>query len=116
MRLSSGSGSSSFGGRVASRVGEPSPTMIETQRLTTEVIRELAETGGPCTTIVLAGNEAGETAIQLNHALRATREECERRGIDPEPYVASIEQAARDMRGETKNGGPIAILRSPALR
>jgi hypothetical protein len=95
--------------------------MNATQRLTTNIIRELAETRGPCTMIVLAGNEAGESEIELNDGLRSTREECRTRGIDPEPYIAAIQDAARHMdaerhmRGDTNTRRRIVIFRSPDM-
>ena len=91
------------------------PTMIATQRLTTHILRELAESGGPCATIVLAGKETRDTTIELNHALRVTREECLRRGVDPAAYLRPVEEALRDMRGETKNRGRVAVFRAPEV-
>jgi hypothetical protein len=88
--------------------------MTTTEALTQQTLRELAETAGPWITLVLAGNEAGDTATELKEQLRKLRQELTQRGFDPEPLLAQIDDAGRNVRGETKSLGSIAILRSPS--
>jgi hypothetical protein len=87
--------------------------MTEEERLTPESIRNLMESLAPCATLVLAGNEAGDTSIELKNALHAVREECRKRGVDPQAFVAPMEEAGKGLRGETR--GYVAMLRSPSV-
>jgi len=90
--------------------------MDKTERLTAESIRALMSTAGPCITIVLGGNEAGDTAIELKDAVNGIRKSIQSQpNREPiESMLEAIEAAGRDVRGETKARGAIAILGSPA--
>jgi len=74
-------------------------------------------TEGPCITIVLGGNEAGDTAIELKGAVNGIRKSIESQEKTAQTQVESmleaIEQAGRDIRGEAKARGAIVILASP---
>ena len=63
-------------------------TTITREPITQEGIRQLAETPGPCITIVLEGNEAGDTAIGLKDALNSIRPQLRERGFDPEELLS----------------------------
>jgi hypothetical protein len=82
--------------------------------LRSETIRELAN-AGPCITIVLTGDEAGDISTELKNAINKVRKELTDRGIEPEQLLAPVETSFRDVRGETKRRGAIAILRSPTV-
>jgi hypothetical protein len=82
--------------------------------LRSERIKEQAD-GGPCITIVLAGDEAGDTAIETKDALKKVREELTNRRIEPEQLLAPVEAALRDTRGEVKQRGAIVVLRNPSV-
>ncbi len=84
-------------------------------RLTSETVRELIDTPGPCITIVLGGSENGDTGTELKNALSRIRRELEARKMDAEPLLARISSAAADFRGETKSKGNVAILCAPSL-
>ncbi|MCU1328939.1 MAG: hypothetical protein JWN34_4309 [Bryobacterales bacterium] len=86
--------------------------MKPTPRITAELIRDLASTTGPCLTVVVGGDLAGENAIQLKHAMQAARAECASRGVDPEPFLEPVESALRDLQSDTPHG-QIALFRSP---
>ncbi|MDQ1474199.1 MAG: hypothetical protein QOJ99_5679 [Bryobacterales bacterium] len=83
--------------------------------LHSQTIRELADKGEPCITIVLTGDEAGDTAIEFKNAVNNVREKLAERGVEPESLLAPVEALGRDIRGETKQRGAIAIFRSPSV-
>ena len=89
--------------------------MNAADHLTAENIRELISTPGPAITIVLAGNETGDTAIELKNVLNHIGREFEARNRDAESLLDAIPGAAADFRGETKSKGNIAILRAQSL-
>jgi hypothetical protein len=89
--------------------------MTTTEGTKTEVIRELLRVPGPCITVVLAGNEAGDTAIELKDAVSAIRGEFRKRGEDSESLVKPIVATNAQVRGETKARGSIVILRAPQV-
>lgn len=78
-------------------------------------MRELMATPGPCITIVLAGNETGDTAMELKAALNSLRAKLEHQKVNAESLLAPIADAAREFRGETKSKGNVAILQAPSL-
>jgi hypothetical protein len=92
--------------------------MDKTERLTAESIRALMDKPGPCITIVLGGNEAGDTATELKVGLNGIRKSIEAHEKSArtrgDSILNAIENAMRDVRGETKARGAIAILASPA--
>jgi Bacterial archaeo-eukaryotic release factor family 3 len=89
--------------------------MTTTEETKTGVIRELLRVSGPCITVVLAGNEAGDTAIELKDAVSAIRGEFRKRGEDSESLVKPIVATNAQVRGETRARGSIVILRSPQV-
>ena len=93
--------------------------MGQTERMTSEAVRELMSTAGPCITIVLGGNETGDTATELKRAMSGIRKSIEGRDHDAQvafkSMLASIENQARDLRGETRSKGSIAILSCPSF-
>jgi hypothetical protein len=89
--------------------------MNAADRLTSETVRELISTPGPAITIVLAGNETGDTAIEFKDALNQIRRELEGQKVDAESLLDPIPDAVADFRGETKSKGNVVILRAPSL-
>ena len=88
--------------------------MSTTEMLTQQTLRKLAETAGPWITLVLSANEGGDIAVELKDTMKRLGNELTERGIDPDQVLAPIHDAGRDVRGETKSRGSIAILRSPS--
>lgn len=76
-------------------------------------LKELVTGTGPCVTIVLAGNEAGDTTVEFKDALGKVRHELEARGIDAAAFLEPVLAPDAVPAGETKRRGPIAILLSP---
>jgi Bacterial archaeo-eukaryotic release factor family 3 len=89
--------------------------MTITEGTKTAAVRELLRVPGPCITVVLAGNEVGDTAIELKQAVTAIRGELRIRGGDSESLVKPIVATGAQVRGETKARGSIVILRSPEV-
>jgi hypothetical protein len=88
---------------------------ITQQSITQDTIRRMAETPGPCITIVLAGHEAGDTAIKLKDAIKKVRAELRERGIEPRELLEPLEGLGAEVRGESRERGPIVILRAPSV-
>ena len=89
--------------------------MNAADRLTSEAVRELISIPGPAITMVLAGNETGDTATEFKNALNQIRRELESQSVDAESLLDPLPGAAADFRGETKSKGNVAILRAPSL-
>jgi hypothetical protein len=90
--------------------------METAEQVKTDWIRDLAAAAGPCITIVLAGNEAGDVATEMKDALQTVRRELVRRLADADALLAPILDAAREFRrSEAKNRGAVALLRSPSV-
>jgi hypothetical protein len=70
---------------------------------------------GPCITLVLGGTENGDTATELKDGLNRFRKEMESRGPEGESVLASVNNALRDIRGETRSKGAIVVLGSPSV-
>jgi hypothetical protein len=77
-------------------------------------IRELFRVPGPCITVVLAGDQMGDTAIEWKDATAAIRGEFERRGRESEQLIAPIAARMEEARF-AKASGSIVILRSPSV-
>ena len=89
--------------------------MQNTELLSLDRLRQLAETPGPCITIVLSGPGIGNSAAELKDALNKVRRELKSRGIDPEPLVKPIDQAVHAYRGDNQSRGSIGVLRAPSV-
>jgi hypothetical protein len=88
---------------------------MSTEQATNESIRELTNATGPCITLALAGDEAGDTAIELKEAIIALRKELQDREVAFEELVAPIAAAVAGRPGDTKTRGGIVIFRSPSV-
>ena len=88
---------------------------MSTEKARNGSIRELMDAPGPCITVAFAGDEAGDTAIELKDAMVALRRELERRGVESTELLAPIAAAVAGTPGETKRRGGIVILRSPSV-
>ena len=88
---------------------------MSSNQATYDSIRELTNAAGPCITVAFAGDEAGDTAIELKAAVATIRKELESRGVAHEELLAPIVAAVAGKPGETKNRGGIVILRSPSV-
>jgi hypothetical protein len=86
------------------------------QPMTLDKLRELADTPGPCVTLVLAGSDSGNGAgaIENKSALNKVRAELRSRGVDPEATLKSIDDAVRMFREENRVNRSVAVLNSPA--
>ncbi|HLI85088.1 MAG TPA: hypothetical protein VKV17_14300 [Bryobacteraceae bacterium] len=90
--------------------------MTTTEEIQALTIRELLRARGPCITLVLAGDEMGDTAIELKNALARIREELrkpnlDKLGMDGEALLQPIAAAATEARF-AKGAGSMVILRS----
>jgi hypothetical protein len=77
-------------------------------------IRELLRVPGPCITVVLAGDQMGDTAIEWKDAMAVIRAELQRRGTKSEHLIAPIAARMEEARF-AKASGSIVILRSPSM-
>jgi hypothetical protein len=86
-------------------MNQPEPMNIET-------IRTLAEMPGPCITVVLAGGQASQVAIELKDAINTLQAELGKRGNGGAAALDRVKQAGQDIQGEF---GSFAILSSPSF-
>jgi len=83
--------------------------------ITMAMIRRLASAAAPCITIVLVGNEAGDTTIELKDAVNRVRAELRNTEVEVDALLEPVHNVDRDTRGVSRQRGPIVILRSPEV-
>jgi hypothetical protein len=89
--------------------------MKSLEQTDTKLVRELLDVGGPCITIALAGNETGDTAIELKDSIQAIQGELDRRGVDAAALLDPLIAEGERERGNTRSRGALILLRSPEL-
>ena len=85
------------------------------ERLTTEQIRKLMNSDGPCITMLLAANERRDFRSELNAALHRVQRQLELTpGAGTAALLSPIRALLQDITEERKKPAVTAILRSPS--
>ena len=85
--------------------------MNKTEPMTLDKLRELADTPGPCVTLILPGGDFANRAIETRTALNKVRTELRNHHADPEATLKSLEAEIRTHRGENR---AMIVLNSPS--
>jgi len=88
--------------------------MQKIEPITLDRLRQLAETPGPCVTIVLTGPNTGNSAAEMKDALNQVRAKLKERQIDAAGLLDPIGPAVNQYRAGNRNRGAVAVLRSPS--